>query len=67
MELPLNLDFMAILDTYSGVLVKVLEHIKVELRIANCSYNSEVLSLNHVIILLHLIVRRCDGTYKMRE
>jgi hypothetical protein len=50
---------MAILSNHSSVLVKVLEYIKVELRIANCSYNSEVLSLNYVIILLHLIVRRC--------
>jgi len=43
LELLLNLGFIAILGTYSSVLVKVLKHIKVELRITNCSYNSEVL------------------------
>jgi hypothetical protein len=47
-----------------GFLIKVLKDIEVESRITNGSRNSEVLRLNHVVILLHFIVRRCASLSK---
>jgi hypothetical protein len=45
-------------------LVEVLKDIEVELRITNCNNNSKALRLNHVIILLHFVVRRSIGLSK---